>query len=237
MKYKILLFDLDGTLFDYDQAEQSALKKTFELFGINFIDRFINEYRVVNKRIWIDYEGGLISQKELKIERFKRFAELIGIEIDVPGFAESYLNHLSEGRYLIAGTMKIIPYLSRYCKLFLITNGLKLVQRRRLRGSEITEYFSDIFISEEIGHAKPGPEIFEVAFKRMGSPFRENVLMIGDSLSSDIAGGIGYGVDTCWFNPDRKINESKFAPTYEINELLELLEIINPNGGKNGEKN
>lgn len=227
MKYKYLLFDLDGTLFDYDKAEKVSLRKTFEDFRIDNSGSYLEEYRKVNKKIWLDYESGQITQRELKTERFRRLGKVLELDIDPELFGKLYLKNITRERYLISGVIQLLEELSNdQFKMYLITNGLKDVQRGRLSGSEITQYFSDVFISEEIGAAKPDKAIFDEAFSRMGDPKRGDVVIIGDSLSSDISGGSAYGIDTCWFNPGEIKNGSGITPTYEIKGLLELRHIL-----------
>ena len=227
MKYSYLLFDLDGTLFDYDRAESEALRQTFLDSDIDYKSIFLQEYRNINKQIWLDYESGIITQKKLKIERFRRLGKALDFEIDPEIFSGSYLQNLSLGRYLLNGVLSLLSELSQdLYRMFLITNGLKDVQRERLSGSEITRFFTDVFISEEIGAAKPDKAIFDESFRRMGYPAKKEVLLIGDSLSSDIAGGNSFGIDTCWINPGKIENDSKYLPTYVLEGVEYLKKIL-----------
>jgi len=229
MNYSHLLFDLDGTIFDYDRAESEALKRTFSEFGIRYLHSSLAAYRKINRQIWKDYESGMITQSDLKRERFRRLGEALAIEIVPDQFGACYLNYLSQGRFLIPGVLGLLNGLRRDgYKMYIITNGLKDVQRARLNGSEITGFFSDIFISGEIGSAKPDRAIFDEAFGRMGAPDRRKVLLIGDSLSSDIAGGSAYGMDTCWYNPDRAENRSGHTPVFVIHDIRELSVLLEP---------
>jgi len=226
MKYKYLLFDLDGTLFDYDKAEADALESTFIHFGFCYNPEFLTEYRELNKLIWQDFENGKITQKELKTKRFAQLAESLNIKFDSSKFSDTYLLNLSKGIDLIAGAEELLKTLYGKAKLYLITNGLTLVQRPRIKNSTIGKYFKGDIISEEVGFAKPQKEIFDLAFDMMGNPAKDEVLIIGDSLSSDIAGGNNYGIDTCWFNPNSKDLESNHNPTYEIKQLMKLIELV-----------
>lgn len=227
MRYSYCLFDLDGTLFDYDKAESAAIRKTFQDHNVEYSPSYLLEYRKINKQIWLDYESGIITQTELKTERFCRLLKVLGIDADPEKFGISYLKNLSQGRYLLPGVIPVLELLSENnIKMYLITNGLKDVQRERLSGSEITRYFMDIFISEELGSAKPDNAIFDESFRRMGSPEKEEVLLIGDSLSSDIAGGCSYKIDTCWYNPNHLDNNSGHTPTYTIKDISELKQMF-----------
>lgn len=226
MKYKHLLFDLDGTLFDYDKAESDALQSTFLQFGFNYNQEYLNKYREVNSQIWQDFENGKITQKKLKTKRFEHLADSLQLKYDSFDFSKKYLLNLSKGIELIDGAQNLLETLYGKVKLFLITNGLTIVQKPRIKNSTIGKYFEDEIISEEVGFAKPQKEIFDLAFGKMNNPAKHEVLIIGDSLTSDIAGGINYGIDTCWYNPDSKETENDLKPTHEIQDLNELINLI-----------
>jgi 2-haloacid dehalogenase len=136
-----------------------------------------------------------------------------------------YLENLSRRTDLIAGAQKTVERLTKDSRALLITNGIAAVQRPRFSASPLLKYLSGFVISEEVGAAKPAPEIFEAAFATMGRPDRNDVLMIGDSLTSDIKGGNDFGIDTCWFNPAGMPPDPEIEPTYEITSLRELLTI------------
>jgi YjjG family noncanonical pyrimidine nucleotidase len=226
MKYTTILFDLDGTLFDYDAAEANALKNTFKDFNLPFKSKAIPTYRELNARLWKQFEQGTISQQVIKVLRFEQLGEALTIDLDAEEFSYKYLLHLSEGTDLIDGARKIIEYLSDKVDLVLITNGLTIVQRPRIKNSGLENYFKEVIISEEVGFAKPDTKIFDITFERLNFPAREDVLIIGDSLSSDIAGGINYGIDTCWYNPSGKDGNADFQCTYTIKELNEIMHIL-----------
>lgn len=226
MKYKWLLFDADGTLFDYDKAEGAALKNTFEEFGLGYEARYAGAYRRINGEIWLDFENGRISQQRLRTRRFELLFEAIQIDCDPGGFSTRYLANLALGTDLIEGAEDTIKSLYGRVGLLLITNGLADVQRPRFARSTVGWYFSDVVISEEVGASKPGTQIFEIAFGKMGFPRKEKVLIVGDSLTSDIKGGNNYGIDTCWFNPERRPRDPGVQIRYEIGELRELLRLV-----------
>ena len=226
MKYKWLLFDADGTLFDYDKAEAAQLARTFRQMVGRFEPGYLETYRRVNQQIWHEFEVGQISQAVLRVKRFELLFEALRVEADPAAFSARYLKNLGEGTDLIEGAQETVQALHGQVGLVVITNGLKEVQTARLARSSIGGYFAHVVISEEVGAAKPDPGIFDAAFDRMHSPRKEEVLIIGDGLSSDIQGGHDYGIDTCWFNPDRKPRDLDLPIRYEIAHLSDLLAIV-----------
>jgi len=226
MKYKWLLFDADGTLFDYDKAEAFALRGTFEALGLGYEARYAEVYRQINAEIWRDFEAGKITQERLRTRRFELLFDSVEIACDPVLFSERYLANLALGTDLIEGAGDLLKSLHGRVGLLLITNGLADVQRPRFARSTVGQYFYDVVISEEVGAAKPDPAIFDVAFAMMGTPSKAEVLIVGDSLTSDIRGGLNYGIDTCWFNPAGKPNGSGAVAHYEVSELNDLLPIL-----------
>ena len=228
MKYKWLLFDADGTLFDYDAAENHALAMTFAAFSLPYTASILGIYRGINDQMWKAFEQGKITQGDLKTERFQRLLVSVGVKDNIPPgeFSHRYLHNLGNCTFLVDDAERVLHALSGKVHLALITNGLKAVQRSRLAQSTIGHYFEAVLISEELGVAKPHPGIFDAAFAAMGHPEKEQVLIIGDSLSSDIKGGSAYGIDTCWFNPQMKPRSTPDGIDYEIQNLKQLLDIV-----------
>jgi 2-haloacid dehalogenase len=228
MKYEWLLFDADGTLFDYQRAEAKALEGAFGDFSLPFDDRSAQAYRTINHQVWVDFENGRITSTALRVVRFERLFAHLGVDTDAGQFSDRYLFHLAAGSDLISGAEEVIGVLKNRCRLGLITNGLKDVQRPRLARSAIATCFDVLAISEELGVAKPDPRYFDEVFARMGQPARESVLVIGDSLTSDILGGLNYGVDTCWYNPAGLPPNPEIPATFEIRQLTNLLDRLDP---------
>ena len=226
MRYDWLLFDADGTLFDYDVAETVALQQTFQALGVPYQADYLPAYRSVNAQMWRAFERGEITQAQLKPRRFELLAEAIDVPPDPDQFSATYLLQLGKNAQLIDGAEAMLQALNGNVNMLLITNGLQAVQRSRFLLSTLPDYFADIIISEEVGVAKPAPDIFDIAFKKMGNPDKDRVLIIGDSLSSDMAGGINYGIDTCWFNPEGRANDGLVGITYDIRKLAEILQIM-----------
>lgn len=228
MKYRWLLLDADGTIFDYDKAEQRALQETFKAQGRPFEPAYADHYRRINAQMWRAFEQGLLSQDRLRALRFEQLLAEIGHPGDADAFSTCYLERLSHGVDLIAGAEEVIGRLHGRVGMIIITNGIASVQRPRLARCALSGYFLDVIISEEVGAAKPDRRIFDVAFEKMGQPAREDVLIVGDSLTSDIQGGCDYGIDTCWFNPDRDAATPALPITHRIGDLAELLPLLEP---------
>jgi 2-haloacid dehalogenase len=226
MRYGWLLFDADGTLFDYDRAEAIALARSFAEIDCRFEPEYVQVYRQINGSMWQEFEQGKLSQKRLRIKRFEALFEAIGVEADPVRFSPRYLAHLAAGTNLVDGAEQVLESLHGRVGLLLITNGFCEVQRPRFATSTIGHYFSAVVISEEVGAAKPERQIFDAAFQRMGHPPKREVLIVGDSLTTDIKGGNNYGIDACWFNPDHKPLTGDVEIQYEIRELTELLSIV-----------
>lgn len=223
MKYDIIMFDADETLFDFKKSEKVAIQNTMLEFHIDYDETYhLQVYKHINDVIWKELEEGLITQEKLKIERFKRLLTTLNFSLDETKFAQAYMRHLSDASFLYADSLKLIESLQKEYRLVIITNGLKDVQNKRVKKSIIGKYFEDIIISEEVNISKPNPKIFELALKNMNHTDKSKVLMVGDSLTSDVRGGINFGIDTCWFNQNNSENKTNLKPTYEISNLMEL---------------
>lgn len=226
MRYRWILFDADGTLFDYDRAEEIALTRTFEAFDISVTHDAHALYREINAEAWAAFEAGELTQDVLRVQRFQKLLESLDLSHDPAAFSARYLNYLGQQTHLIDGAASVLQTLADHVHLALITNGLADTQRSRLARTPITPYFEAIVISEEVGVAKPDPHIFDVAFKKMQDPEKSEVLIVGDSLSSDMQGGIDYGIDTCWFNPGHRPRVPALDVTYEIDRLAALVTLL-----------
>lgn len=227
MKYEVLFFDADDTLFDFKKSENFALDKLMSSIDTDLEKSYCIEiYKEINNNIWKEFEQNLISSDELKIERFKRFADKINLSQDPKILSNMYVNFLAEASFIYKETEELLSYLYKKYKIVIITNGLTSVQNKRIKESIIKDYFDAVIISDEIKIAKPDPKIFDYALNVINHTNKESVLVIGDSLSSDVKGGINAGIDTCWFNPNNKKNNSSLIPKYEISTLLELKNIL-----------
>jgi putative hydrolase of the HAD superfamily len=223
----MIIFDADETLFDFSKSEKVALEKAMKDNDLEYDESYhLPLYKDINIKIWKEFEEGKITQKELKVDRFQRFLDRLGERRDAHLFADYFMSHLAEASYLFDGVVELIVELSKKYRLVIVTNGLTRVQKHRVRESEIAHYFERIIISEEIGYKKPDPLIFVEGLKGLEPVDKSEMIIVGDSLTSDIPGGINFGIDTVWYNPSGKENTSGLKPTYEISNLKQLKEIF-----------
>jgi YjjG family noncanonical pyrimidine nucleotidase len=230
LSYEWIFLDADGTIFDYDAAEAAAIEGAFDACGLSYEPSIGARYSEINAAIWREFERGEISQEALAIERFRRLFEEIGVAAETAGFSQHYLRVLGRQAGLLDGAESVVHGLASRARLLLLTNGIAEVQRPRFDAAPICGAFDEILISGEVGLAKPDPAIFNLALQRAGDPDRNRVLMVGDNLVSDIAGGAGSGLDTCWYNPKGAPNGHGVKPTYEIRRLDEIIGIVD--GGR-----
>jgi 2-haloacid dehalogenase len=226
MPYTWLLFDADGTLFAYDGAEEEALLNVFAHYQLPLDGVVAAAYKRINQSMWRRLEEQTITLMDLRWQRFADLFTEMGITLDAVAFSKTYLHYLGRSAHLIPGALEVLEQLHGKFRMAIITNGINDVQHSRIRLSGLGRYFPFIFTSEAIGVFKPAKGFFDAVFAGIGQPATENVLVIGDSLSSDITGGVGYGLDTCWYNPNGTINHSGLPITYEIRDLAELLVIL-----------
>ena len=224
--YPWLWFDADGTLFDFNRAEATALKQTFHALSLPFEESYLDVYQRINQGLWQALEKQEITPEALRFRRFELLSEALGLNGSTEEMSSVYVEQLGLCAELIEGAYEVLQSLQKTSRIAIVTNGLKTVQRSRLAHSTIRDFIADIIISEEIGAAKPQAEFFKVAFDRLEHPAKSDVLIIGDSLTSDIQGGVDYGLDTCWYNSTSEPRPDGLAITYEISHIHELLEII-----------
>lgn len=235
MTYTHILFDADDTLYDYPKAENQALNRTLSEAGIACTDELMKAYQAINQQLWRDLEQGLVTQATLRTERFARLIQELGLtpRFRVEEISERYLERLGEGIFLIDGAYELCRDLNEAgVRLAILTNGIKKVQTSRIAGSELAEMFEAVIVSEDTGYQKPHPGIFDYAFDKLGlrQADKSRVLIVGDSLTSDMKGGLNYGIDTCWYNPFHRPNTLDRKPTYEIRSLAEVKELAGGGG-------
>ena len=224
---KVILLDIDDTILDFHKCEKNAIVKTMVEYGVNPTEELIEKYSVINKRLWEKFEKKEISKPELLKVRFAEFFAPLGVTENGGIINTKYLDYLSNEVFFVDNAVQLCKYMHENCKVYVITNAVKKVQTNRLRMADLNQYFDEVFISEEVGFQKPDVRFFEYVYDKIGKPNKENMIILGDSKTSDIQGGINFGIDTCWFNRYSNDKHNEIKPTYEINNLLDFIKIIN----------
>lgn len=224
MSYDILLLDSDRTLLDFDKSEKKSLYKTFKTFNEKPTPEIHADFVKFNNEFWLLHEKGLISKDELVIKRFEKLFEKYYLHINPVSFNEVYAENLSKSAELIPHAKKLLKRLVKLGKrVYIVTNGAEKIQKSRFSLSGLKKYFSGVFISEEIGFAKPDARFFEYAFSHIPDFQKEKTLLVGDSESADILGAINSGIKSCLF--DRTGKKDTLAD-YRIKNLSDLTDII-----------
>ncbi len=222
----VVLLDLDDTILDFGIAEHEALKKSLGDMGVDNSEAVLKRYSEINKLHWEMLERGEISRAQVLLGRFQVLLEELGREDKDSALAaalrDSYEHNLSQGHWFIPGAEQMLEDLKGKYRLFLCSNGTPVVQEGRLKSSGIGPYFEKVFISENIGFNKPAKEYFDRCFEEIPGMELSRCIIIGDSLSSDIQGGINAGIRTCWFNPKFAENKKGIEPDYEIYSLGQI---------------
>lgn len=224
LRYDVVLFDADNTLFDFDAAEASALRACFGTWGFPFTPETEALYHRINRPLWDAYAQGEITQPALSLERFHRLNAALGGAHDPAEMSRVYLAHLAECAILFPDSLALLQLLAGRCKLALVTNGITAVQEGRFADSPVTPYLQGIFISQTLGCQKPEPRFFDLVTDAMGITDRRRVVVVGDTPETDILGGNNAGMDTIWFNPRGK--SSDIVPTWSVTALLEIPPIV-----------
>lgn len=225
-KYEFLLLDADETLFDFARCERDALLDALRDAGITPNEEMIATYSEINDGFWKMLERGEIGKSELRVARFESFCRHYGFQVDVPRLAIGYTDALSTKGFLISGALEVCRELAAHCKLYIITNGIATVQRGRFEPSPLRELVQELFISEELGAEKPNSAYFEAVAAKIPNFDRKKALVVGDSLSSDMRGGVYAGIDTCWYNPKGKSAPADLPITYTVRTLEDLIPLV-----------
>ena len=224
--YKYLLLDVDDTLMDFRKIEAESLQKLFEYYGHPLTPELLQIYHTVNKGLWAEYEHGRVAMGDMLTQRFGLTMDSVGIHIDSEEWERRYQAMLGEGSHLIDDAYEVLIQLRGSYRLFVVTNGVRETQRKRLEAAGLYSLFETVFDSQSIGYSKPAKEFFDYVAANIDGFEKHEALIIGDSLNTDIKGGIAAGIDTCWFNSHAISNEANLPITYTITKLTELCHIL-----------
>ena len=218
---EFLFLDLDDTILDFHKAERIAISKTIRDFGVEPTEEILSRYHLINKWHWEQLELGKLTRAEVLCNRFGvLFAEL-GVSVDAAACAKVYEKNLSIGHYFLPGAEEAVEHLSKKYRLFLASNGTASVQKGRMTSANLYRFFEKVFVSQEIGHNKPSKAYFDGCFAQIPDFDPGRAMIVGDSLTSDIRGGINAGMKTVWVNPGHA-DCGEIRPDYEIEALHQL---------------
>ena len=225
-QYDTILFDADGTLLDFLRSEKEALVESLGSFGIFADEEMVATYSKINDGLWKALERKEIEKEVLKYRRFELLFETYGMAYDAKEAAGAYMQALSRKGYVIEGALELCAALRGKVRMYIVTNGVGFIQRERQKRSGLSEFFDGVFISEDVGYEKPDCRYFETVASSISGFSKEKTLIVGDSLSSDIRGGIAFGIDTCWYNPRGVAAPDTMKITYTVQNFDEIKTLI-----------
>lgn len=223
MRYRLILFDNDDTLMDFQTCNRNAVNRLMDELGYFHPDRY-DQYEAVNLECWAELEQGRLTQGVLRYERFRRFFERYPVPGDPARAAERFVTLLGEQSILLPHALEVVRAIAEKVPVAIVTNGMTAIQTNRFARSPLTECVADVLISEEAGVSKPRPELFWLACERQGVAPRD-ALVIGDGIGSDIRGANNAGIDACWLNPAGKALPEGVHAEYVINDLRQCVPI------------
>ena len=223
---EFLFLDLDDTILDFHKAERIAISKTFRQFGIEPTREVLERYKTINIAHWQMLERGELTRDQVLLRRFEALFEEYGMNCDAEAVARSYEANLSIGHFFLPGAEEAVERLSKKYRLFLASNGTAKVQAGRMTSANLYRFFEKVFVSEEIGHNKPSKMYFDLAFAQIPGFDPSKAMIVGDSLTSDIKGGINAGIRTCWVNPKGLPGDPAIPADYQIPSLAHLESLL-----------
>ena len=219
---EFLFLDLDDTILDFHKAERIAISKTFQTFGLEPTEAVLDRYHVINRQHWERLEKGELTREQVLQGRFEVLFREMGRSADAAAITRTYEHNLSIGHYFLPGAREALDALGKHCRLYLASNGTASVQQGRLTSAGLYPVFEKVFVSQELGFNKPSIEFFNACTRQIPGYDPKKAMMVGDSLTSDIQGGINAGMATCWVNPTHAPGRPDIRPDYEITALSEL---------------
>ncbi len=225
-KITTILWDNDNTLMDFEYSMHKALRACFEAFGLAINEKIIARYEEINSSYWKRLERGEVTKERLLDGRFLDLFGELGYEVNVSEFRKLFQVELGSYYSYLDHSIDICKKLHGQVKQYIVTNGVEETQIRKIKAAGFYDLMEEIFISGVIGYEKPRKEFFEYCLDKIEEKDPEKILIVGDSLTSDIAGGNNAGIRTCWYNPKEKKAGEEYHIDYEINHLAQIFEVL-----------
>ena len=225
---KVILWDVDGTLLDFEAAEKVAIRQCFASHDMGeCTDEMLSRYIVINRKYWEALERGELTKPEVLVGRFREFFETEGLPVKhAESFNKEYQVRLGDTIVFCDNVFELLQKYKGQIKQYAVTNGTKVAQDRKLKNSKLDTLFDGIFISDVLGVEKPNKEFFDKVFEAIGNYEKDEVIIVGDSLTSDIKGGNNAGILTAWYNPKRIENAKNVNIDFQISNLWEIEQIL-----------
>lgn len=227
-KYRVILWDLDQTLLNFDRSMEYALRAVFERYGLKIDDHIMARYDVINRSYWNRLETGELTKEQVTVGRFRTlFEELDITQVSPEEINADYQRELGSVFFYMDGAKELVTMLKeKGYRQYVVTNGVNATQANKMKRSGLDRIMDGVFVSEVIGYPKPMKEYFDACFAALPGVAREACILVGDSLTSDMRGAENAGIAACWFNPERKEKDVDVRTDYEIRRLEELITIL-----------
>ena len=225
-KIKAILYDVDGTLLDFETQEEVALSYCFKKYNLGELsEEKLELYKRINLGYWEMFEKNLITKEKLVIKRFEDYLEALGVKLDAEEVNDTYFSKLGDTIVFKDNSYELVKSLKGKIKQYVVTNGAIRVQKTKLAKSGFDKLMDDVFISDEVGYQKPRKEFFDAIKNRLGDVANDEILIVGDSLTSDMKLADNCNLISCFYNPKKKDYKVDFKIDYEISDLNEVKKI------------
>lgn len=226
MNYKVIIIDLDNTLIDFDTMEVKSLTESLEAFDVTVDKDMISDYIQINQGLWENLEKGEYTKAEILVKRFERFFKQYDLSLSPEEMNRSYLSNMANHVHMLDGAQALLDHVKGKAHIICMTNGVQSAQHTKMEKAKLYPYFDHVIVSDVVGVHKPDVGIFNHMITLIGDHQKEDMIIIGDSLTSDIKGGNNFGIKTVWYNPKSKVNVQNEPVDYEIKSLTELMDIL-----------
>lgn len=225
---KAILWDIDGTILDFLASQASSIRKRFDEYNLGECsDTMLDRYSQINQHYWELLEKQEVTKQEVLVNRFVDFFNEMGIDSSLAEkFNSDYENGIPDNIVFLGNSMDVLQQLKGKVKQYAVTNGAYSVQEKRLRLSKLDQVFDGVFISDSVGYEKPSVDFFNFVFDNIDSFDKDEIMIVGDSLTSDMRGGNNAGIKCCWFNPNKNINNQGVKIDYEITNLNQVFDLL-----------